>query len=167
MAVLLIPSIGREPYQVSRRRRFELIIIARSQPAGKKSAARARSRATAPHLGPGYARCQLSVVSCSCARRGSIQNPEGGIQDSRTAGRSWAARDLRRTTRPDVDGGEAGRDEANAPGVVGRIVRLKPDLLQGTRSFVPHREGLDRRILRKMMKSEEIYATFLPIVQIV
>ena len=61
---------------------------------------------------------------------------------------------------------EAGHDEANAPGVVGSV-RLKPDLLQGTRSFVPHREGLDRRILRKMMKSEEIYATFLPIVQIV
>ena len=27
--------------------------------------------------------------------------------------------------------------------------------------------GLDRRILRKIMKSEEIYATFLPVVQIV
>jgi predicted transposase YbfD/YdcC len=31
----------------------------------------------------------------------------------------------------------------------------------------PRRAGLDRRILRKMMKSEEIQATFLPIVQIV
>ena len=27
--------------------------------------------------------------------------------------------------------------------------------------------GLDRGILRKMMKSEEIYTTFLPVVQIV
>ena len=72
-----------------------------------------------------------------------------------------------RTTRPDVGGGEAGRDEANVPGVVGRIVRLKPDLHLRTRSLVPRREGLDREILRKMMKSDEIQAPFLAVVQIV
>jgi hypothetical protein len=32
---------------------------------------------------------------------------------------------------------------------------------------MPRRVGRDRGILRKMMKSEEIYTTFLPVVQIV
>jgi hypothetical protein len=39
------------------------------------------------------------------------------------------ARGPRRITRPDVGGGEDGRDEADAPGVLRTTVGLKPDLL--------------------------------------
>jgi hypothetical protein len=55
-------------------------------------------------------------------------------------------------------------DHQSGTAATHRVVGARPSAKHG---LCRVERGLDRRILRKMMKSEKIYTTFLPVVQIV